>query len=213
MHRRTSVRRGLYTHYMCTYNTWFTAIDVSLRLLFSFCLVGSSKLPSLSNLKSTVTVRICFQRCIMYLNSAYALQALALSITLSLSSPLSANSKRQDLTLDDCASETATPDRRCWQLADVPNYLLNQTTGWNKTTPICADRTRCCGPSEVWSTCFLRLATGQDQDCAALGDGQCTRTNQLDPNLASSIRTQVRYIVLAIYGVNDYYTAWYSSKS
>lgn len=213
MHRRTGVRRDLFIHYRCIYNTWFTAIDVSPRLLFSLCLLASSKFPSLSILKSTVTIRICFQRCIMYFKSAYILQALALSITLSLSSPLSANSKRQDLTLDDCASNRTTPDRRCWQLAGVPKYLTNQTTGWIKTTPVCEDRTRCCGPSEVWSACFLRLATGQDQDCTVLGDGQCARTNQLDPNLGSSIRTQVKYIVLAIYGIHDYYTAWYSSKS
>lgn len=145
----------------------------------------------------------------MPLLSAYGLQALTLFVALSVSSPLSAYSKRQDLTLDRCARPDLPSDNRCWKLADVRNYLINQTTGWIKTTPICDDPTRCCGPAEEWSTCFLRLALGRPgQNCTTVESGSCTVIGGLDPNLHPSIVPQVRYTVQGIYGVNELYTIY-----
>ncbi|KAL8652827.1 MAG: hypothetical protein Q9226_004105 [Calogaya cf. arnoldii] len=144
----------------------------------------------------------------MHSLSVYSLQALTLFISLSLSSPLSAFSKRQDLDPAVCADPGASLDGRCFSQLDITNYLNNPTTGWIKTTPICEDRTRCCGDGEAWSTCFLRLASGgaANQDCTVISADHCDQSAfELDPNLHPSIAPQVRYVVATIHGIHQFY--------
>ena len=128
--------------------------------------------------------------------------------------PLSRLWNRQDLTLDVCANQKAVPDSRCWNLANIPSYLNDPTTGWIHTTPTCDDSTRCCVPSDDgWSTCFLRLALPDSgQDCTTLNDHPCTTQGDLDPNLAPTILPQARYTVMSIYGVHDFFSTYFNSE-
>ncbi|KAL8810882.1 MAG: hypothetical protein Q9200_002230 [Gallowayella weberi] len=127
--------------------------------------------------------------------------------------PLARLAERQDLTLDVCANQEAIPDSRCWNLANIPSYLNDPTTGWMKTTPTCDDSTRCCSTQDDgWSTCYLRLALpGVGQDCTTLNDHPCVAQTVLAPELDHSIIPQVRTMVLSIYGVHDFFSTYYTS--
>lgn len=129
--------------------------------------------------------------------------------------PLSQLAERQDLSLDLCANQEALPDSRCWSLANIPSYLNDPSKGWIHTTPFCDDTTRCCSPSDDgWSTCYLRLALpGVGQDCTTLNDHPCKTQTVLAPNLDHSIIPQVRNTVLTIYGIHDFFSTYYTSKS
>ncbi|KAL8992963.1 MAG: hypothetical protein Q9169_006695 [Polycauliona sp. 2 TL-2023] len=126
--------------------------------------------------------------------------------------PLSQLIERQELTLELCGNQEAVPDPKCWEIANIPRYLNDPSTGWIQTTPTCADSTRCCIPEDDgWSTCFLRLALpGVGQDCTTLNDRPCTDQTVLAP-LDASIVPQVRNTVLSIYGVHNFFSTYYNS--
>lgn len=118
--------------------------------------------------------------------------------------PFSELFPRQEPSLASCSDPNSVSGARCWSIADVPSYLNNDTTGWIRTTPQCDDLTRCCSPSEAWSTCFLRLASGQPgQDCTTLR-GPCT-VRPFDKYLHPGIVAQVKATVTSIYGVQAFF--------
>ncbi|KAL8677713.1 MAG: hypothetical protein Q9186_005897, partial [Xanthomendoza sp. 1 TL-2023] len=112
-----------------------------------------------------------------------------LSFTSSYASPVSRLRIRQDVTHDQCVNPEASLDARCWDLANIPDYLNNPNTGWNHTIPICDDSTKCCTDNDDgWSTCFLRLAqVGVDEDCTNLNGDRCKSGKNLAPDLHPSI--------------------------
>lgn len=114
----------------------------------------------------------------------------------------------------------AAYDSSCWNTLDIMPYLTN----WKATTPTCTDAENsagqtlsCCGASEPWSTCFLRLATKQlnTYDCTQLDPaesvGTCSlesdggRAFALDTGLDPTIASQVNYVVLNIIRINNFF--------
>lgn len=122
----------------------------------------------------------------------------------------------------------AVYDSSCWNTLNIMPYLTN----WKATTPTCTDAENssgqtlsCCGTSEPWSTCFLRLATKQANayDCTSLtptGSGPIcslgTNPNggqafALDSGLDPTIASQVNYIVLNLVIINDFFASYYTT--
>ena len=120
----------------------------------------------------------------------------------------------------------AAYDSSCWNTLDIMPYLTN----WKATTPTCTNAENsagqtlsCCGASEPWSTCFLRLATRQSNtyDCTQLtpasggicsleaNGGQAFALQGLDPTIAS----QVNYVVLNIIMINNFFGSYYTGQS
>ena len=121
-------------------------------------------------------------------------------------SPLPDLSERQvDM---DCDNPGAIFMAGCWNALNIGDYLYN----WNKTTPVCADSTRCCVNDEAWSTCFLRLGRAYaGQNCLSIGDTDCTWQDEsihVDP----SIYPQVRYVMKSIYGIHGFFSTYNTGK-
>ena len=118
-------------------------------------------------------------------------------------------------------------DSSCWDTLGIMQYLTN----WKATTPTCTDAENsagqtlsCCGASEPWSTCFLRLATTQlnAYDCTQLtptgngpscsleaNGGRAFALQGLDPTIAS----QVNYVALNIITINNFFATYYTGQS
>ena len=94
-------------------------------------------------------------------------------------------------------------DASCWNTLDIMSYLTN----WKATTT--------CGPSEPWSTCFLRLATKQTSyDCTKLNPVSCPLSSNIElEGLDASIASQVNYVVLNIVTINTFFSAYYLGQS
>ena len=115
-------------------------------------------------------------------------------------------------------NDAAAYDSSCWNTLDIMPYLTN----WKATTPICTDAENtagqtlsCCGTSEPWSICFLRLATRQTTyDCTKISTATCPLLSNmpLDGALDPSIASQVNYVVLNIVTINTFFTAYYMGQ-
>ncbi len=106
----------------------------------------------------------------------------------------------------------------CWDTLDIMSYLTN----WKATTPTCTDAENsagqtlsCCGASEPWSTCFLRLATRQlnAYDCTQTSLTTCSFPAKLDLALDPTIASQVNYVVLNIMMINNFFVSYYNGQS
>lgn len=116
----------------------------------------------------------------------------------------------------------AAYDSSCWDTLNIMPYLTN----WKATTPTCTDAANsagqtlsCCGASEPWSTCFLRLATKQLNvyDCTQVTSTECPLGADggglaLDAGLDPTIASQVNYVVLNIIMINSFFTTYYSGQ-
>ena len=96
-----------------------------------------------------------------------------------------------------------TYDSSCWNALNIMPYLTN----WKATTT--------CGPSEPWSTCFLRLATQQNSyDCTKISTTTCPLVSSMElEGLDASIASQVNYVVLNIVTINTFFSAYYEGQS
>ena len=114
-------------------------------------------------------------------------------------------------------------DSSCWDTLNIMPYLTN----WKATTPTCTDAENsagqtlsCCGASEPWSTCFLRLATKRLNvyDCTQVTLTECPFGGvkggglALDAGLDPTIASQVNYVVLNIIMINNFFTSYYAGK-
>ena len=145
----------------------------------------------------------------------YFLSSLPLWLLVSLkfanASPIHSISIRQ-LEVD-CYNKAAIFCSECWTTLGLSDYLNNEGTGWNQTTPVCSDSTRCCMQGEPWSTCFLRLGRGlSGADCTTVDDQTCTWDNQISEYLDPSIEAKVRYVIKSIYGVHDFFSSYFKGK-
>ena len=106
-----------------------------------------------------------------------------------------------------CTDPQADFAEQCWSQLGLSDYLMNPTTGWNVTTPMCStaddgtdsDGSNCCKPDQPWTTCYLHLAHGfAGDDCSTINTGSCSydHTLAVDPRIAP----QVRYVMRNIYG-------------
>ena len=129
----------------------------------------------------------------------------------------------------ECAEAGQTYRSSCWDKHDLAKYLTDPVTGWNITTQTCGtrndpagcDTTRTCLKDEAWSTCYLRIATGNaGRSCLSLGGEDCdpmtllstdaTGKNDSLPHLDPSIRAQARYIVKSIYRVESFFESYFN---
>ena len=117
-------------------------------------------------------------------------------------------------------------DSSCWNTLNIMTYLTN----WKATTPTCTDAENsagqtlsCCGASEPWSTCFLRLATKQMNayDCTQLAPtgtgpicslGGANGAFALDSGLDPTIASQVNYVALNIIMINNFFAAYFTGQ-
>lgn len=115
------------------------------------------------------------------------------------------------------ASVNAPYASSCWDTLGIMPYLTN----WKAATPTCTDAESsagqtlgCCGASEPWSTCFLRLATKQSNayDCTQLAPTACSFPARLDPALDPTIASQVNYVVLNIMMINNFFAGYYTGQ-
>lgn len=136
---------------------------------------------------------------------------LFVSLRLIRGSPIHNISERQ---IDvDCGDPASVFVSDCWITLGLSDYLNDPKTGWNQTTSVCSDSTRCCLIDEAWSTCFLRLGRGlAGGDCTTVDDQTCTWDNAVSPHLDPSTFAKVRYVVKSIYGVHDFFSSYFTGK-
>ena len=99
-------------------------------------------------------------------------------------SPVSNSDGRKVVNCTDPAAAFSTS---CWSTLDLSDYLGRAGTGWIYSTPQCKntrtgtgdDRSGCCISGELWSTCFVRLASGvSGADCNAISPHRCSWNGQ-----------------------------------
>ena len=99
----------------------------------------------------------------------------------------------------DCTVLNRGFDSSCWSTLGLSDYLDN----WNKTTPICTPNNGdgCCNPDELWSNCFVRLATNglRTDDCSIINKACATEPTYAEEQVASAIAPEVYYLVHNIY--------------
>ena len=119
---------------------------------------------------------------------AYAAQAYA--------APVEALQPRDLVT---CQDPNAGIDPSCWDLLDLTNFVTN----WNKTTPVCPPGPttgKCCGTTEAWTTCFLRMNQPESgSDCTTISSCAFSSSLRTIPN-DSRMTAQAHYVVFNIYG-------------
>ncbi len=189
-----------------------TVLSLHLKLL------QSSLHSSLAIMASSLIV---IASVLFYLAAAAPLQDRILSRSLEARQAPSCNIGTQVSNLTDY-------DSSCWNTLNIMTYLKN----WKATTPTCtaaensAGQTlSCCGASEPWSTCFLRLATKQlnAYDCTqiapaksgpacSLGGAGKGRASMLDPGLDPTIASQVNYVTLNIIIINNFFAVYYTGQ-
>ena len=98
-----------------------------------------------------------------------------------------------------CQDPHAGIDPSCWDLLGLETFLNT----WKTNTPVCPPGPttgNCCGATEAWSTCFLRMYQPESgTDCTSISS--CA----FSPSLAeipqgSTMTAQVHYIIYNIYG-------------
>ena len=123
-------------------------------------------------------------------------------------------------TDDECSSAAQVYRASCWDEFDVSTYLQNWNQTYSKTTcgtvedPLDCDTGRTCLSDEPWSSCYLRLALQKaGESCLSLDGQGCDANSKLDPYLAPSILSQVRYTVRSIYMVESFFGSYFTGKS
>lgn len=93
-------------------------------------------------------------------------------------------------------------DASCWASLDLTNWL----SSWQAPS-ICGETgtgRNCSLENEAWSTCFLRLGTGDSgYNCSqiSVNTNVCAYSGALASDLDPSIRAQVRYVLRTIYSM------------
>ena len=99
---------------------------------------------------------------------------------------------------NECQSAPQMFNETCWDTLNMTNWL----NGW--TLPTCAsgEVDNCCRPTDNWSNCFLRVATGVDLfNCTQFNTGDCAAPpTSLSSGLDPAIVPQVWYVVKNIFG-------------
>ncbi|KAL8869524.1 MAG: hypothetical protein Q9174_004209 [Haloplaca sp. 1 TL-2023] len=115
--------------------------------------------------------------------------------------------KRQQVT---CDNPDALFFVECWDILDIPNYLIAPQTGWINTVRTCQDTggspedndgSTCCVKDEAWATCYLRLAIpGTSADCTSPSGDRCDQAIINQIRVPEVTHPWVRYTVKNIYG-------------
>ena len=106
-----------------------------------------------------------------------------------------------------CANADAPLLSSCWDVLDIPDYLIN----WNKNVPVGTGfqySDSFCFAGEAWSSCFIR--TGWEQvdgvvDCFNVNQTDCkSPIGSLRDDIAPGTAQQVKYVtssVVSVYGL------------
>ena len=98
----------------------------------------------------------------------------------------------------ECQSAPQVFNETCWDSLNLTSWLSE----WSLPTCASGEFENCCRPTDNWSNCFLRVATGVDLfNCTQFNTGDCAQTptslsNSLDP----AIVPEVWYVVKNIFG-------------
>ena len=93
-------------------------------------------------------------------------------------------------------------DASCWASLNLTNWLST----WQAPS-VCEDTgsgRNCCLENEAWSTCFLRLGTGNSgYNCSqiSVNTNVCAYSGALASDLDPSIQAQVRYVLRTIFSM------------
>lgn len=90
--------------------------------------------------------------------------------------------------------------------------LTDWLSGWQ--APACGpedDGANCCEANDNWSTCFLRLAKGEDGfNCTEINNGFCAFDPKLSSTLNAEIVRMVHYVVKNIFSQHVLHPAYES---
>ncbi|KAL8849323.1 MAG: hypothetical protein Q9221_005674 [Calogaya cf. arnoldii] len=117
------------------------------------------------------------------------------------SSPLCSYSPEScpKICTDTCFNLTAPLSEDCYQMMNVGEYLI--------TWPL----SNMCEVGELWSMCYIRLATGKSGvDCTNLDSPSCDVeiVKALMPNVDASIAPLVRYVIASMQNVYLFFREW-----
>ncbi len=112
----------------------------------------------------------------------------------------SAGASAQDVS---CADPAAPQTLSCYSTLNVSQYLVT----WPLSNPACQ-------PGELWSTCFIRLATNQSGvDCTTVDSTSCNFNRDLDPYMPPSIIPQVRHVLASIQNIYSVFSKLANGES
>ncbi|KAL8712747.1 MAG: hypothetical protein Q9220_002955 [cf. Caloplaca sp. 1 TL-2023] len=118
----------------------------------------------------------------------------------------------QGRDLASCQDPHAGFDPSCWDILRLTDYVTN----WNKTTPVCPPgptRGNCCGATEAWTTCFLRMnQPASGSDCTTISSCAFSPSLALIPD-GSNMTAQAHYLVFNIYALNRFFSTWYTAMA
>lgn len=102
-----------------------------------------------------------------------------------------------DVRAVSCNNTGSVYDNSCWQTLGLTSWL----SSW-QARPCGAedDGSNCCEANDNWSTCFLRLAKGEDgYNCSEINNGFCSFDPKLSSTLNPEIVPMVHYVVKNIF--------------
>ena len=132
------------------------------------------------------------------LNVIFGLLALCLSFATAVPSP-SIESRQLANQTKLCRSAPAVFDEACYETLSITAWL----NSWSLPTCNSSDVANCCRPSENWSNCFLRTATGVDLfNCTQFNTGSCAQPPMtLSKQFDNITAPEVWYVVKNIFGM------------
>ncbi|KAL8793114.1 MAG: hypothetical protein Q9195_004320 [Heterodermia aff. obscurata] len=111
-----------------------------------------------------------------------------------------------------CAYPDAPLISSCWDVLDIPDYLVN----WSKNVPIATGfqySDDSCFAGEGWSSCFIRLGWEQVVgivDCSVINQTDCKFPNgSLREEIAPGTAQQVKYVTSSVVNVHRLFQSLY----
>ncbi len=134
------------------------------------------------------------------LNIIFVLSSLCLTLVIAIPSP-SIDSRQTVNQTSQCRNAPAIFNETCWETLNMTTWL----TDWILPECDSSNATDCCRPSEDWSNCFLRWATGVDLfNCTQFNTGSCAQTpTTISNSVDKRIVPEVWYVVKNIFGMLD----------
>ena len=114
-----------------------------------------------------------------------------------------------------CAYTDAPLISSCWDVLDIPDYLIN----WKKNVPIGTGfqySNSSCFAGEAWSSCFIRLGWEQVVgivDCHTINQTDCKfPSGSLRDDIAPGTAQQVKYVTSSVVNVYGLFQSLYQGK-
>ncbi|KAL8921369.1 MAG: hypothetical protein Q9172_004062 [Xanthocarpia lactea] len=102
-----------------------------------------------------------------------------------------------------CMGPAAPRTTYCYNALNISQYLVT----WPLSNPACL-------PGELWSTCYIRIATNQSGvDCTTVDSTSCNFNRDLDPSLEPSVIPQIRYVLASIQNIYSVFSKLANGES